>query len=323
MSEIDKAVQILRAGGLVAFPTETVYGLGADATNASAINRIFEAKGRPSTNPLIVHVADIATAKKFAANWPQSAQSLAEKFWPGPLTLVLLKSPAIVDAVTAGRNTVGLRVPNHPLALELLKAFNGPLAAPSANRSTRVSPTTADHVKKGLSVDFVLDGGPCAVGIESTVLDLSQKTPRILRPGAITREQIEAIIGKVSTSTIVSEPTPPASSPGQQEIHYAPKAFAYRFEPAEFSQVLSWCNHNPGLRGILNINQHEQAHRALSVQMPPAPADYARSLYSMLRELDEKQMRVIFIEMPPDAPEWLAIRDRLVRASRPLRALPR
>src|SRR5438477_5047773 len=197
-SDISKAVEILKEGYLVAFPTETVYGLGADATNPSAVRWLFEAKGRPPTNPVIVHVANIATAKKYAASWPNSAQLLAEKFWPGPLTLVLPKSPAIIDAVTAGKNTVGLRVPNHPLALELLKEFNGPLAAPSANRSTRVSPTTVHHAKQVLrGGDFFLDGGPCQVGIESTVLDLSTSIPTILRPGAITRHQIESVIGPV------------------------------------------------------------------------------------------------------------------------------
>ena len=190
VNEIKEAVRIVRAGGLVAFPTETVYGLGADATNPAAVGKIFQAKGRPPTNPLIVHVADIAVGKKYAAEWPKTAQLLAEKFWPGPLTLVLLKSRSIVDEVTAGKNTVGLRVPNHPLALELLRQFNGPLAAPSANRSTRVSPTTAQHVhdELGDKVDLILDGGPCTVGIESTVLDLTVDPPIILRPGAITRD---------------------------------------------------------------------------------------------------------------------------------------
>src|SRR5947207_9629696 len=184
---IGKAVEILRAGGLVAFPTETVYGLGADATNAEAVAKIFAAKGRPATNPLIVHVADVDTARRFAASWPLAASHLAEQFWPGPLTLVLPRSPAIVPAVSAGLRTVGLRVPNHPLALQLLQQFGGPVAAPSANRSNRVSPTTAQHVRDELgdAVDLVLDGGPCAVGIESTVLDLTGDRPAILRPGGV------------------------------------------------------------------------------------------------------------------------------------------
>src|SRR4051812_1359954 len=184
-NDIRRAAQVLRSGGLVAFPTETVYGLGADATNADAVAKIFAAKGRPSTNPLIVHVADAATARRYATDWPVAASRLAERFWPGPLTLVLPKAMSIVSAVTAGLGTVGLRVPNHPLALQLLQDFSGPVAAPSANRSNRVSPTTAQHVRDELgdSVDVILDGGPCAVGIESTVIDLTTAPrPTLLRP---------------------------------------------------------------------------------------------------------------------------------------------
>ena len=314
-TDIAKAVEILKEGYLVAFPTETVYGLGADATNASAIRRIFEAKGRPPTNPLIVHVADIATAKKFAGNWPDSAQLLAEKFWPGPLTLVLPKSPAIVDAVTAGKNTVGLRVPNHPLALELLKQFNGPIAAPSANRSTRVSPTTAQHVREELGkvVDLILDGGPCTVGIESTVLDLTITTPVILRPGAITREQIQSCIGATNLFTGHTDSSTPASSPGQQSLHYAPRAAAFRFETIETKKVWEWCNQNPQRNyKLLFFHPHP-----LFSQMPQNPADYARILYSALREIDAWGAEMVLIELPPDEPQWLAVRDRITRATRP------
>jgi L-threonylcarbamoyladenylate synthase len=196
------AAAVLRRGGLVAFPTETVYGLGADATNADAVTKIFAAKGRPSTNPLIVHVADAAVARRYATAWPPAAAQLADRFWPGPLTLVLPKAPDIVPAVTAGLNTVGLRVPDHPVALQLLREFGGAVAAPSANRSNRVSPTTADHVREELgdAVDLVLDGGPCRVGIESTVLDLTTERPTILRPGGLSREQIEAVVGPVGVA---------------------------------------------------------------------------------------------------------------------------
>src|SRR5947199_1722271 len=182
---VQAAIVALRAGGLVAFPTETVYGLGADATNAEAVAKIFAAKGRPSTNPLIVHVADVPTARRYAAEWNDAAQALAAAWWPGPLTLVLRKNPVIVDAATAGRPTVALRVPDHPLALRLLQLFGGPVAAPSANKSNHVSPTTAGHVREELgdAVDVVLDGGPCSVGIESTVVDLTGKRPVVLRPG--------------------------------------------------------------------------------------------------------------------------------------------
>src|SRR3954471_1942381 len=223
MTNLDDATRILRSGGLVAFPTETVYGLGADATNAAAVAKIFAAKGRPATNPLIVHVADLETAKRYTAVWNDAAQTLAAVWWPGPLTLVVPKRPEIVDAATAGRPTVALRVPDHPLALELLRAFGGPIAAPSANRSTHVSPTTAQHVREELgdAVDLVLDGGPCGVGIESTVLDLTTTLPVILRPGAVTPEQIKAVIGQVHLFKGSAAEHVPASSPGQQSIHYA------------------------------------------------------------------------------------------------------
>jgi L-threonylcarbamoyladenylate synthase len=194
---IQTAVDILRRGGLVAFPTETVYGLGADATNPAAVARIFTAKGRPATNPLIVHVADEATARKHAAEWPDLAGQLAEQFWPGPLTIVVNRGLGIADAVTAGGPTVGLRVPDHPLALELLGTFGGAVAAPSANRSEHVSPTLASHVVDDLGdrVDLILDGGPCGVGIESTVVDVSQRTVRILRLGGVGVDELEQIVG--------------------------------------------------------------------------------------------------------------------------------
>ncbi|HEV8293544.1 MAG TPA: L-threonylcarbamoyladenylate synthase [Tepidisphaeraceae bacterium] len=308
MTDIDQAVQILRRGGLVAFPTETVYGLGADATNEQAIKKIFRAKGRPSTNPLIVHIADIPTAKKFAATWPDSAQLLAEKFWPGPLTLILPKSPAIVDPVTAGRNTVGLRVPNHPLALALLSKFNGPLAAPSANRSTRVSPTTAQHVRDelGEAVDIILDGGPCTVGIESTVLDLTTTPATILRPGAVSKQHIEELIGSVQLFTGQIDPSVAGSSPGQHAVHYSPRATTYRFETDDLPRI------RKGKDGVILTIAPQHG----DLQMPANPSDYARILYSTLREMDARNVKTIFIQMPPDQPQWLAIRDRLIRATR-------
>jgi L-threonylcarbamoyladenylate synthase len=314
VSDILKAVEILRRGGLVAFPTETVYGLGADATNAEAIQKVFAAKGRPSHNPLIVHIADISIAKRFAAEWPDVAQLLAEKFWPGPLTIVLPKSPHIVDAVTAGRQTVGLRVPNHPQALDLLKRFTGPLAAPSANRSTRVSPTTAQHVRDELgdSVDLILDGGPCTVGIESTVLDLTTTPPTILRPGAVTQAQIEELIGPVHRFNGNVDANIPASSPGQQALHYSPRAIAYSFEPSELSRIKK-ISLQHGKSAILTI-----APERGDLQMPDDPEDYAKRLYATLRELDAHNVQAIFIQLPPDEPQWLAVRDRLLRATRPL-----
>jgi L-threonylcarbamoyladenylate synthase len=314
--DIAKAVEILKEGYLVAFPTETVYGLGGDATNWTSIRRIFEAKGRPPTNPLIIHVADLSMAKRYVTQWPDAAQLLAERFWPGALTLILPKSPQIVDAVTAGRNTVGVRVPNHPLALALLKAFDGPLAAPSANRSTRISPTTVNHVyNEGVirGGDYVLDGGPCQIGIESTILDLTSTPPTILRPGAITLEQIESVIGAVQLRVGNADPSMAASSPGQQEVHYAPAAQAIRFEKSQFLDIQKW------------IDEHEGEYHCGSItiesgkgNMPNDPRGYAQLLYSKLRELDcFYEVDIIFIEMPPDTPEWLAVRDRIFRATRP------
>jgi len=306
--EIAKAVEILRRGGIVAFPTETVYGLGGDATNEGAVERIFAAKGRPGTNPVIVHVADMGIAKKYAEEWPREAEILAERFWPGALTLVVRKGEAIVGAVTAGRETVGLRVPNHPVALELLREFGGAVAAPSANRSTRVSPTTAEHVREelGEGVDFILDGGACSVGIESTVLDLTVRPAMILRPGAITREQIEAVIGPVGVFTGAIDGSVAAASPGQQAVHYAPRAAAYRVEAKDLERVRKIKN-----SVVLSIEPEMG-----DVRMPSEPAEYARVLYARLREVDDEGVAAIFIQMPPDEPEWVAVCDRIRRATR-------
>ncbi len=297
---IGQAVEILRRGGLVAFPTETVYGLGADATNTSAVRRIFEAKGRPSTNPLICHVADESVARRYALAWPQAASLIAGRFWPGPLTIVVAKSPLIVDDATAGRDTVALRVPDHPLTLKLLRAFDGPLAGPSANRSMHISPTIARHVKDDLgdSVDLILDGGPCAVGIESTVLDLSTGVPTILRLGGISKEQIESVIGPVPIKTMLAEASTPAKSPGQSAVHYAPHTPAFRFHPRD--------------RTTLDMTD------AAVLELTLDPETYARNLYARLRLLDSQNLRAIYVEMPPDLPEWAAVRDRLTRATRPL-----
>ncbi len=363
MTAIDQAVQLLRAGRLVAFPTETVYGLGADATNASAIDKIYATKGRPDTNPLIIHVADIATAMRVAADWPESANQLAEKFWPGPLTLVLRKrtsnSPAngaekpsdgpnhpqfiihhssfipslyVPDNATATLQTVALRIPSHPLALELLRAFGGALAAPSANRSTHLSPTTARHVldefadseaaggNVGMEPALVLDGGACEVGIESTVLDLTGAVPTILRPGRISPTQIQTILGVPVTlqKPHALAPAQPALSPGQQEIHYAPRTPAYRFSTAQ--------------RGLIHPEAADGRSNGIVVLSPligtkrygPIIAmsndsyEYAHDIYGILRDLDQMNLAAIYIEMPPDSHQWAAIRDRLTRATQPL-----
>ena len=321
MNEIERAISVLRAGGLVAFPTETVYGLGADATSEAAVRRIFAVKGRPPTNPLIAHVADIETARRYTTHWSDAAQTLAAAWWPGPLTLVVPKGDAIPDAVTAGRDTVGLRAPDHPLALELLRAFGGPLAAPSANRSNRVSPTTAQHVRDELGdrVDLILDGGPCSVGIESTVLDLSGDRARILRPGAVSRRQIEFIIGPVDVASVVTDETLPAASPGQHAVHYAPRTRAIRFDTPQRGLIQAEApDGSPNGLIVVGTMRDRVKKWGPIVAMPQEPALYARHLYEVLRKLDGMGLAAIYVEMPPDTPEWAAVRDRLTRATSPM-----
>ncbi|HEY1686644.1 MAG TPA: L-threonylcarbamoyladenylate synthase [Tepidisphaeraceae bacterium] len=303
---IKHAADLLRAGELVAFPTETVYGLGADATNGAAVTKIFAVKGRPSTNPLIVHVADKTIARHFAQTWDDRAEKLATSFWPGPLTLVLPKVPEIVPQVTAGLSTVGLRVPKHPIALQLLRTFGGALAAPSANRSNRISPTTAQHVRAefGDAITLILDGGPCTVGIESTVLDLSDK-PRILRPGAISREMIQEVLGEpVEQQTLITTAHTPTHSPGQLPVHYAPTKPAFRFDREQSNNIHQW---------------HKTHSDSAVIWLSNAtPEDYAHNLYAKLRDADTTA-ELILIEMPPDQPAWTAIRDRITRATKPIK----
>jgi L-threonylcarbamoyladenylate synthase len=287
VSRISQAAELLRAGKLVAFPTETVYGLGANALDAAAVERIFEAKGRPHSSPLIVHVASIDAARELAREWPEAAERLARRFWPGPLSIVVPKLPIVPDVVTAGLPSVGLRMPAHPVALELLHAAGVPVAAPSANAFTRLSPTTAEHVRAGLGnkVDLIVDGGPCTVGIESTVISFAAPVPRILRPGMISQPEIEAVIGPVEAGA-------GAESPGQHPKHYSPKTRVVRDMPSSgrgFSLKLA--------------------------DMPADPAAYAEALYRRLHELDTEGYDWIWVEMPPDTPEWAGVRDRLTRAA--------
>lgn len=325
-SDISQAVARLRAGELVAFATETVYGLGADATNANAVKKIFEAKGRPSTNPLIVHVADTTVARRYAASWPDTAEKLAAAFWPGPLTLVVPRAPLIVNEATAGLDTVGLRSPDHPLALRLLREFDGPIAAPSANRSNHISPTTAEHVRSelGSAVDLILDGGPCRVGIESTVIDLSTSQPTILRPGQVTREQIAQCIGAVRVVGVNVAPDSPSRGPGQQALHYAPRTPAFRFERNDIGPLVNWRQYHPTEQCFIFLADGSAAGRELRrtasplqqlILMPNDAAEYARTLYSAMRAVDDKAPAAIWIELPPDEPEWMAIRDRIRRAT--------
>jgi L-threonylcarbamoyladenylate synthase len=310
---IARAASVLRAGGLVAFPTETVYGLGANALDPAAVERIFAAKGRPANNPLIVHVAEAAQVSRLATAWPEPAARLAEAFWPGPLTLVLPKTAVVPDIVTAGGPTVAVRLPAHPVALALLRACDLPLAAPSANPSNRLSPTRAVHVLEGLAgrIDLILDGGPTQVGLESTVLDLTCAPPRLLRPGGISPTQIEAIIGPLlrSGSQAPAEEVP--RSPGQLARHSAPRTSLLCLDSAEREQVAAWRAAGQRIAWLtFGPAQHPD-----DVPMPADPVAYAARLYATLHELDARSLARIVVELPPETDAWLAIRDRLRRAS--------
>jgi L-threonylcarbamoyladenylate synthase len=314
MSDIERAAELLRAGELVAFPTETVYGLGADAGNAAAVAKIFAAKGRPQDHPLIVHLPDASHIDAWARDVSAAARLLAATFWPGPLTLILKRRAGVIDAITGGQDTVGLRMPNHPLALELLRAFGGGVAAPSANRFGRISPTTAQHVREELgdAVALVLDGGPCAVGIESTILDLSGEEPAILRPGMIGAAAIAAVLGR--------EPgTPQAGAPrvsGTLESHYAPMT------PLELvsSDGLVFAVRNTIIKGERTAFLASMAqpihHELITWKLAPAePGPFAHALYASLRELDALGCSRIVVQQPPQTAAWTAVLDRLRRAA--------
>ena len=316
-NDIPHAVATLRAGGLVAFPTETVYGLGADASNEAAIKKVFAAKGRPRDHPLIVHIASSAQLKDWARDIPPAAHTLANKFWPGPLTLILKRAAHVSDLVTGGQDTVALRVPAHPLAQALLQTFGGGVVGPSANRFGHVSATTAAHVRQefnqsGDTVDYVLDGGACEVGIESTIIDLSGENPALLRPGCITAAHIEAALG-------VSLATPDAQSPrapGTLEKHYAPLTPVMLVE-ADLIDELARSFARQGKRvAVLARSAHQPLlHNLTWIAAPEAPAGYAHDLYANLRALDTAACDVMLVEEPPLAMEWMAVRDRLGRAA--------
>ena len=318
VSAIHEAAEILRRGGLVAFPTETVYGLGANALDASAVARIFEAKGRPSYNPLIVHVPNDAAARELATEWPEAASRLAHAFWPGPLTIVLPKQSVVPDIVTAGLDSVALRVPAHPVALALLVATRLPLAAPSANRSMALSPTTAQHVARSLGdrVELILDAGPTTVGIESTVVDLRGGQPSILRPGVLGPAEIEPVIGVLaSRNEVAGDAARPA--PGMLDRHYAPRASVVLFEPADAPTVIAAVEQARARGrtvGMLVIETRVSGANIL--RMPNDAGDYARRLYASLHALDESNCEVIYVERVPAGPEWLGVHDRLERAAR-------
>jgi L-threonylcarbamoyladenylate synthase len=310
---IARAARILQAGGLVAFPTETVYGLGANALDANAVAKIFAAKGRPSGNPLIVHIADLEDAKRLVSAWPALAERLAERFWPGPLTLVLPRAACVPDLVTAGGPTVALRMPAHPVALALLRACGLPLAAPSANRSTGISPTLPEHVLASLAdrIDLLLDGGPTTGGLESTVLDVTTDPPRLLRPGLVTATELETLLGPIDRS--LASPAAPMRSPGQMRRHYAPRT------PLEVTthsrqRVEELCEQ--GLRVGWLTHMEEGGTLALRMVLPNDAARYSAQLYAALHKLDDSKLDRIVVETPPTGDEWSAVHDRLGRAAR-------
>ncbi|MCB1909802.1 MAG: threonylcarbamoyl-AMP synthase [Rhodocyclaceae bacterium] len=312
---IARAADLLRAGELVAIPTETVYGLAADAANDVAVARVFSAKGRPADHPLIVHLGDAGQMTDWAGRLPKDAIALARAFWPGPLTMVVEKSDEVSELVTGGQPTVGLRVPDHPVALALLRAFGGGLAAPSANRFGRISPTTAAHVEAelGAAVATVLDGGDCQVGIESTIVDLSAGTPTILRPGAIAADAIAAVIGRrpLQREELAAE-VPRVS--GTLPAHYAPVT-AMQLLP--LPELLDAAAGSPGHRiAVLARTAMPADFSGIWMRAPHSAEAYGRALYADLRALDAADCARILVEAPPADEAWRAIRDRLERAAR-------
>ncbi len=304
--EIRRAAEILRAGGLVAFPTETVYGLGADASSAEAVARLYATKGRPADHPVIVHFSSKEKAFSWAREVPAAARQLADRFWPGPLTVILKRSKLAKDFVTGGQDSVGLRVPSHRVAHELLEMFQGGIAAPSANRFGLVSPTTAAHVRADLGddVDLVLEGGPSEVGIESTIVDLSTGSAVLLRPGAISREDLEQLLN-VKEAGLSS----PRHS-GGLERHYAPRTPAHLVSTHDLDKEIAKLTRRVAVLAFSRPDERVDYW----LRMPRNPAGFARRLYAALRELDAAGCETILVEAPPDAPEWAAVRDRLQRA---------
>lgn len=319
---IDYAAYLLRQGCLVAFPTETVYGLGADASNPDAVRRIFQAKGRPADHPLIVHIPSIDSLNDWALTVPDAAQQLAARFWPGPLALILNKKSEVPLVVTGGQNTVGLRMPDHPVALRLLRAFGGGIAAPSANRFCRISPTQAAHVSEELgdAVDLILDGGACQVGVESTIVDLSGNRPMLLRPGHITRHDIEAVL---QTELMIVSPQSNQSrmrAPGMMEVHYAPVTAAVLCSSCHLPEMVQKLTARDKKIGILALSKDAHIASIESritrvISMPSRAEDYAQALYASLRELDSLRLDMILVEKPPETEAWRAINDRLCKAT--------
>jgi len=307
--DVRRAADVLRRGGLVGFPTETVYGLGADASSQEAVARLYAAKRRPAEHPVIVHFANSDAAFTWAREVPEAARKLAAHFWPGPLTLILKRSAKAGDFVTGGQDTIGLRVPVHPVAQQLLAAFGGGIAAPSANRFGQVSPTTASHVKQDLGKDaeIVLDGGPSEVGIESTIVDLSGEGAVLLRPGHLSRPELEKALGAPIAEKRADSPR----HSGGLERHYAPKTPARLVPPHELDREIARLREHVAVLAFSRPDERVEYW----LRMPREPLGYAQRLYAALRELDGAGCESILIEAPPEAPEWAGVRDRLMRAT--------
>jgi L-threonylcarbamoyladenylate synthase len=326
---LHRAAELIRAGKLVAFPTETVYGLGADAGSESAVRSIYHVKGRPANNPLIVHVADVAAAQAYTSSFPRSASALAETFWPGPLTMVLPRNDRISPAVSAEKSTLAIRCPAHPVALALLRESGRPIAAPSANRSGRTSPTTAQHVFDDLQglVELILDGGACSVGLESTVVDLTADVPMILRPGAITPDMMArclAAAGLPDEVEMLSGNSGNAAgddlkSPGLLESHYAPRTPALRFYASDTRSLHSYIHQHSGKRLGMLCMEHFTPPPGIAeeVRLPADDQACGQVLYQALRDLDHRRCDVLLVQYPEDAKGlWPAIADRLRRATK-------
>jgi L-threonylcarbamoyladenylate synthase len=312
--EIDVAVDALRDGELVAFPTETVYGLGADAQNPDAVRKVYEVKGRPATHPLIVHIDHPRLLERWALSVPPAAQALADRFWPGPLTLVLRRAPAVDLAITGGQDTVAVRVPSHPVAQQLLRAFGGGIAAPSANRYGHVSPTRADHVRDefGDAVKVVLDGGDCKIGLESTIVSCVDAVPRLLRPGFITLSQLRSVVPDVVAGSDAQAPR----APGSDAKHYAPATPLSIVNSRTLEEVVAQLTADHEKVAVLAMRPPRLANRYMTWVNAGRRADvYARELYVNLRTLDKSGAKEILVEEVPPGESWDAVRDRLRRAA--------
>jgi len=313
--EIDQAVEALREGELVAFPTETVYGLGADAQNPDAVRKIFELKGRPATHPVIVHIDHPRALERWALSVPPQAAALAEKFWPGPLTLVLRRAPAVDLAITGGQDTVAVRMPGHPVAQQLLRAFGSGIAAPSANRYGRISPTRPEHVREEFSEDelrIVLDGGDCKIGLESTIVSCIDTVPRILRPGMLTLSQLRAVVPDIQGGPDALAPR----VPGSDAKHYAPQTPVSLVASRTLEEVVGQLTENRDRIAVLAMRPPRVANKYMTWINAGRRADvYARELYVNLRTLDKSGAKEILVEEVPAGEQWDAIRDRLRRAA--------